>query len=87
MCSCLNNANNAFLLKQVYILGDVGIEEELDLIGVPHFGGPKVCLACVSLVCFRWSHGNKLFGMKCHILNILTSFVMNSDSFQLQGLK
>lgn len=23
-------------------MGDVGIEEELDLIGVPHFGGPKV---------------------------------------------
>ncbi|CAN0082760.1 unnamed protein product [Ascophyllum nodosum] len=25
----------------VYVVGDVGIEEELDLIGVPHFGGPK----------------------------------------------
>ena len=28
--------------EQVYVMGDVGIEEELDLIGVPHFGGPKV---------------------------------------------
>ncbi|CAM9169372.1 unnamed protein product, partial [Laminaria digitata] len=27
--------------KKVYVMGDVGIEEELDLIGVPHFGGPK----------------------------------------------
>ncbi|CAM9387265.1 unnamed protein product [Discosporangium mesarthrocarpum] len=27
--------------KKVYVVGDVGIEEELDLIGVPHFGGPK----------------------------------------------
>lgn len=25
---------------QVYIIGEVGIEEELDLIGVPHLGGP-----------------------------------------------
>ncbi|CAM9644239.1 unnamed protein product [Ectocarpus sp. 4 AP-2014] len=27
--------------KKVYIVGEVGIEEELDLIGVPHFGGPS----------------------------------------------
>eukprot|EP00903_Cladosiphon_okamuranus_P014478 g13430.t1 len=27
--------------KKVYIVGEVGIEEELDLIGVPHFGGPQ----------------------------------------------
>lgn len=26
--------------KKVYIIGEVGIEEELDLIGVPHIGGP-----------------------------------------------
>ncbi|CAN0132504.1 unnamed protein product [Pylaiella littoralis] len=27
--------------KKVYIVGEVGIQEELDLIGVPHFGGPE----------------------------------------------
>lgn len=32
-----------FFLFEVYIVGEVGIEEELDLIGVPHFGGPQVC--------------------------------------------
>ncbi|CAM9629019.1 unnamed protein product [Chrysoparadoxa australica] len=26
--------------KKVYVIGEVGIEEELDLIGVPHIGGP-----------------------------------------------
>eukprot|EP00611_Tribonema_gayanum_P027658 TRINITY_DN6908_c0_g1_i1.p1 TRINITY_DN6908_c0_g1~~TRINITY_DN6908_c0_g1_i1.p1 ORF type:complete len:359 (-),score=122.68 TRINITY_DN6908_c0_g1_i1:477-1553(-) len=26
--------------KKVYIIGEVGIQEELDLIGVPHIGGP-----------------------------------------------
>lgn len=26
--------------KKVYIIGEVGIEDELDLIGVPHIGGP-----------------------------------------------
>merc|ERR1711920_1193207 len=26
--------------KKVYIIGEVGIQEELDLIGVPHGGGP-----------------------------------------------
>ena len=26
--------------KKVYIIGEVGIAEELDLIGVPHIGGP-----------------------------------------------
>ena len=30
-------------------MGDVGVEEELDLIGVPHFGGPKV----TRIRCFR----------------------------------
>lgn len=35
---------------QVYVVGDVGIEEELDLIGVPHFGGPKVLLLAVCLL-------------------------------------
>ncbi len=25
---------------QVYIIGDVGIEEELDLLGIQHMGGP-----------------------------------------------
>jgi len=27
--------------KKVYIVGEVGIQEELDLIGVPHIGGPE----------------------------------------------
>jgi len=27
--------------KKVYIIGEVGIQEELDLIGVPHIGGPE----------------------------------------------
>ncbi|KAK1739572.1 phosphoglycolate phosphatase [Skeletonema marinoi] len=27
--------------KKVYVVGEVGIQEELDLIGVPHFGGPE----------------------------------------------
>lgn len=27
--------------KKVYVVGEVGIQEELDLIGVPHFGGPQ----------------------------------------------
>eukprot|EP00956_Cyclotella_meneghiniana_P026470 scaffold57263_cov59-Cyclotella_meneghiniana.AAC.7 len=27
--------------KKVYIVGEVGIQEELDLIGIPHFGGPE----------------------------------------------
>lgn len=27
--------------KKVYVVGEVGIEEELDLIGVPHIGGPS----------------------------------------------
>jgi phosphoglycolate phosphatase len=27
--------------KKVYVIGEVGIQEELDLIGVPHFGGPE----------------------------------------------
>lgn len=27
--------------KKVYIIGDVGIGEELDIIGIPHFGGPS----------------------------------------------
>jgi 4-nitrophenyl phosphatase/phosphoglycolate phosphatase len=27
--------------KKVYVLGEVGIQEELDLIGVPHIGGPS----------------------------------------------
>jgi phosphoglycolate/pyridoxal phosphate phosphatase family enzyme len=27
--------------KKVYVVGDVGIQEELDLIGVPHIGGPS----------------------------------------------
>ena len=26
--------------KKVYIIGDVGIGEELDLLNIPHFGGP-----------------------------------------------
>jgi phosphoglycolate phosphatase len=26
--------------KKVYIIGEVGIEEELDLLGIPHIGGP-----------------------------------------------
>lgn len=26
--------------KKVYVIGESGIEEELDLIGVPHIGGP-----------------------------------------------
>jgi 4-nitrophenyl phosphatase/phosphoglycolate phosphatase len=26
--------------KKVYVVGEVGIQEELDLIGIPHFGGP-----------------------------------------------
>ncbi|CAM9276071.1 unnamed protein product [Phaeothamnion confervicola] len=27
--------------KKVYIIGEVGIEEELDLLGIPHIGGPS----------------------------------------------
>ena len=27
--------------KKVYVIGEAGIEEELDLIGVPHIGGPS----------------------------------------------
>lgn len=27
--------------KKVYVVGEVGIQEELDLIGVPHIGGPE----------------------------------------------
>lgn len=27
--------------KKVYVVGEVGIQEELDLIGVPHLGGPE----------------------------------------------
>jgi 4-nitrophenyl phosphatase/phosphoglycolate phosphatase len=26
--------------KKVYVIGDVGIGEELDLLNIPHFGGP-----------------------------------------------
>jgi hypothetical protein len=26
---------------QVYVVGDVGIEEELDLLGIDHIGGPS----------------------------------------------
>lgn len=43
--------------RQVYVLGDVGIEEELDLIGVPHFGGPKVRIehnVVWMFLCCRW---------------------------------
>lgn len=39
-------------VTQVYVVGDVGIEEELDLIGVPHFGGPKVFM--LRCPCQRW---------------------------------
>ena len=36
----LEQANFAATGKKVYIIGEVGIQEELDLIGVPHIGGP-----------------------------------------------
>ena len=26
--------------KKVYVVGEVGIQEELDLVGIPHIGGP-----------------------------------------------
>ena len=29
------------MVLQVYIIGDVGIEEELDLLGISHLGGPE----------------------------------------------
>jgi phosphoglycolate phosphatase len=33
--------------KKVYVVGEVGVQEELDLVGIKHFGGPsdgtKVC--------------------------------------------
>ena len=30
----------SFYVGQVYVVGDVGIEEELDLKGIAHIGGP-----------------------------------------------
>merc|ERR1719183_149014 len=27
--------------KKVYVVGEIGIQEELDLVGIPHFGGPE----------------------------------------------
>ena len=35
--------------KKVYIIGEVGIQEELDLIGVPHTGGPEDAGKTVTL--------------------------------------
>jgi len=36
----LEQTNFASTGRKVYLIGEVGIEEELDLIGVPHVGGP-----------------------------------------------
>ncbi|KAG8458839.1 hypothetical protein KFE25_005266 [Diacronema lutheri] len=35
--------------KKVYVVGEVGIQEELDLIGVPHIGGPADAGAQIEL--------------------------------------
>lgn len=42
---CFFWGGGSCLTSKVYIVGEVGIEEELDLIGVPHFGGPSVSLS------------------------------------------
>lgn len=39
------------------MVGEVGIQEELDIIGVPYFGGPQVC----SLPNIRWEAGLSRF--------------------------
>ena len=37
--------------KKVYIVGEVGIQEELDLIGVPHIGAPRAQHRVPSAAC------------------------------------
>ncbi len=34
-------AHDSHRCRQVYVVGDVGIEEELDLLGIQHCGGPS----------------------------------------------
>lgn len=52
-------------------MGDVGIEEELDLIGVPHFGGPKVRLfsefSCVVVCMFFAGMGGGGVLFECEV--------------------
>ena len=40
ICSIVINSSNSPANPQVYVVGEVGIQEELDLKGISHIGGP-----------------------------------------------
>jgi phosphoglycolate phosphatase len=64
--------------KKVYVVGEVGIEEELDLAGIPHAGGPSDAGKAVTLSAGELMHHDPEVGA------VVVGFDRNINYYKIQ---